>query len=361
MIFAILFFLVGRWWWRKAAGYGTVMRWVSRTFAGLFMLYGVAGLVGGIVALFSIGLTALVSVVPNVPQTSLFSPSIATPNYPATIVVLERKTENSPQAQFVNPTLTPPPFPIGTPQSQRIQYACGAEQVEVLTFVNGDFARTEFVYKGGDEVNVFGRVGDYYFVGANEQNIPYYVNWLYVCTQRAAVYFTPTPKLRPSSTPATLSQDPVWIAEFHTMQDRVLTICAKDAEVRGGPSNSYPILEHMNLADEATAFGWVRDWFYLGRDKSEQDYFIHNSLVCALEQTKPSQGQSPQPGSTSDPLTDYLRRQGYGTNNAPLPFPAFSQQDYLSSTPCDTYAYNQWAKGKSDRFVPECTPTPSAP
>lgn len=343
--------------------------------------------------------------------------SCASPLYKANLdKIVSRQSQQQQNTAVPNSTQSPPissatsfaatqiasakaiPFPFGTPVLQGRQYACNAAFIPVFTFLNQNFVETDQAFSNGDPLSVYGRVEGFYFIGVRDNQTPYYVRERYVCTQRKIL---PPPKdtlaapTRTASRATDVSREPshtLQVADFHSMKDTTITICAKTAEVRSGPDNSFSVVYRVNLADTMTAYGWIRDWFYVGQDSyGLRDLFIHNSAVCTLNQsqTKQQTNSAPQTNSTSDPISDYLKKQGYGEPGNPNPIPSTAcnypadtspeaitkwrqciepiwtetADEYRKSLfgPCDTYLFNQWEKGKSDRYAPECTPTPRAP
>lgn len=203
----------------------------------------------------------------------------------------------------------------------------------------------------------------------------------------ATVEFGVTPTFVPTRVPPTASPtNPSWVADFHKMDAREISICANAANVRGGPDISYPILQTMTAGAHTTAYGWVRQWFYLGRGGNQLDYFVANSDVCALNQTQSSQSSQAQ-GSQCQQITqnttyeEWLAMKQCAGIPELYPNTAESKANWewdsyneklgagtlkpgdltASSKPCDTYQYNLWSQGKTDTFTPFCTPTPQVP
>lgn len=196
------------------------------------------------------------------------------------------------------------------------------------------------------------------------------------CANSQVVYPTATSlPARPAATAAPNPvpiKDPVWVSEYHEMREQTIQICASVADVRAGPGVEYPIVDQLRIADRITAFGWVRNWFYLGADDQKQHYFVSNESVCALNQdqlqstaprTVPSAAARPP---TLDPNCKYPTdnsTEAYGKWllciephwTAIAPFEPTFVSDF---GPCDSYVNKQWAMGKSSRYMPECTPTP---
>ena len=285
-----------------------------------------------------------------------------------------------------------PPFPVGTPQAQRTQYACFSPEVEAFIYQNGQIVPSGLAYRNGDELMVFGQVGDFYFVGVNENQQAFYVKKSNVCAQRPLDYYSPTPTrlIQPTRestvSPARMyrisSQNaPTEWGVFHEMNNTRISICATTAEIRSGPSETYPVVSHMSIGDFATAFGWVGSWFYIGRDSNYHDYFVNNSFVCALNQSEPTQGnnsqsnpvttqnhtpvavnpcQEPKDDSFAEKMAYLICLDANGLSGNRKPDNSPPPENNLFG-PCDSYVYKQWASGKSTRYMPECTPTPRTP
>ncbi|MGE5140520.1 MAG: SH3 domain-containing protein [Rudaea sp.] len=91
-----------------------------------------------------------------------------------------------------------------------------------------------------------------------------------------------------------------------------LYVCVELANVRTGAGTSFPVLKQMTQGEPVVSTQKSGEWYYMGKDSSGADAYIHDSVVCS--RTSPtstaqpgvtsSSGTTPLPGGTAAPDTN---------------------------------------------------------
>jgi Bacterial SH3 domain len=81
----------------------------------------------------------------------------------------------------------------------------------------------------------------------------------------------PTPSPTPEPTPSTSP----------TPQPSSFYVCVELANVRTGPGVDYPVLKQLTQGTAITPLKKSGEWYYLGQDDTQNDSYIHESVVCS--------------------------------------------------------------------------------
>lgn len=110
----------------------------------------------------------------------------------------------------------------------------------------------------------------------------------FACSSKAS---TPSTTTTPGATPsaATTGAAPSAAATAPS----TLTICVSLANVRSGPGTTYTVTKQLSQGTVITPTTKSGEWYYLGKDDSQNDSYIHESVVCSATDS------SGTPNSTS--------------------------------------------------------------
>lgn len=272
-----------------------------------------------------------------------------TPNYPATISALQTiatKSASSQQPTFVpitSPTSDEPywasEYVAVTPHDL---YVCKASDIYSAPTFTGS---TVGIITTGWSWRVYGYVNDWWFIGKDDKGNYNFVPKNTLCDSEptgVSVSHTPVPTSKPaaskSNAPKVLADGcPPFTAQT-TFDDFI--------QIEDCLGKHYDLLTDEGRGNASMEWYLVRQG-YGGRTvgASMQTVELIPVATCAYAAQHPFDAY--EKGFIGDQITEC--QQMYGDLRTP---------EFDAGVPCDSVQYKKWAYGKSDTFVPECTPTP---
>lgn len=102
---------------------------------------------------------------------------------------------------------------------------------------------------------------------------------------------TPSTTTTPGATPSAATAGAASSAVAPTPS--ALAVCVSLANIRSGPGTTYTVTKQLSQGTVITPTQKSGEWYYLGKDDSQNDSYIHESVVC------PSADSSGNAGSTT--------------------------------------------------------------
>jgi hypothetical protein len=59
-----------------------------------------------------------------------------------------------------------------------------------------------------------------------------------------------------------------------------LYVCVDAANIRSGPGINYSVRKQLSRGTAVTVYQRAGEWYYLGRDSANNDYYAHQSVLC---------------------------------------------------------------------------------
>jgi hypothetical protein len=101
------------------------------------------------------------------------------------------------------------------------------------------------------------------------------------CSSKPSTPSTTTPIPSPSAAAAAA-------ANALTPTPSVLSVCVSLANVRSGPGTTFTVTKQLSQGTVITPTQKSGEWYFIGKDDSQNDNYIHESVVCSASDSSPS-------------------------------------------------------------------------